>query len=1253
MNSENAIVKTIRNLFSVGILLFCLGSAALAQAGRGGISGLVSDPSGAILSKAQVTALNHATGVALHTVTSEAGLYSFVSLSPGLYLVTASQVGFESVAQDNVLVTVDQVSTANISLKVGSINETITVSTAPSLVDTTNSTVGQLIDADAIDRVPLFTRNVFDLVQLSAGVTPANGAPNSSGANAIINISSGRPGVDVSSYTINGAIQGSVYYMLDGSPLGIAENNIAAIIPAMEIPEDGVEEVRVETQNTSASYQSGGAGVISVVSKSGGDKFHGDGFVVLRPDLLGANEYFNKQDQLLSGAPNTPQSFHRYQEGGAIGGPIIHKKLFFFADYEATQEKQFDGSSIFTVPTTAERTGDFSNDSSPIYNPFLADNPDGTRQQFVGNILTNPTNGVAALNPIAVTFLSHFPNCNFPVPVSCQADTGNHLNNFRAPGLDPLTAQRFDIRLDYYKSERQRFFSRFSFDRLYQAGVNAFNNEWDEDYAQNITNGRNFLIGDDVTINPTTVLQLRYSFTRHYEAQGGDPRQNGTDLTALGFDPSLAAAEVYKILPNVFFNDLMAPNTLTSGLGGTANYNTLVYASENHDANVTLTKVMGKHEFSIGAEYMKRFLNVGQPPSPSGSYAFDISSTSQTTANSVGGSDFASFLLGMGNTAIQSNFQPSFTQDLFVAEANPYYAAFFEDTFHASKNFTVTAGLRWDIFGGKTERHNRLEYFDPTAVGTDPMTNQPFTGGEVFATSGHRSPFTTNLKNFGPRLGFSWQAVQHLVVRGGAGFYFGPSAQQVAAATLNSDGYSTSNNWLGTCSNQDNNTVLNGSNVCWTATSPTTGYLTYPNGPAPSVTGIFSLTNPFPPQFPGAGLLPPSQLQPTGLTTGLGGALNTMLHSQRTPVTYNFNFGLEYELPHQVVVSAGYVGSRGLFLPFGQVDLNQLSLAQISQIANSANGYDPTGFYAGEPFPQFTNGNINTGVIVHGYPAGDSEYSSLQLKVQKRLTNHFTTLVSFTWAKLMTDDGNPPLGFVGSHVGLVQDWKNLSYEHSVSPQDVKYQLTWQASYDLPVGKDRAVNLSGVSNAILGNWTVDGIFYLSSGIPIASPEVGTSPNPQVPGGVSYITNQRADMICDPSKGAPRTAAVWFNPNCFAMPGTGVSIVTATQLQLQSENPFIAGNAPAYLDHVRAMGANNLDLTFSKIYKLGETRDLRFNISCYNVANRAQLGAPTVAALSDVSAALMQNPGQVAPAGFGTIGLTINTPRQFQFGARFTF
>ena len=146
--------------------------------------------------------------------------------------------------------------------------------------------------------------------------------------------------------------------MVDGSPLGIAENNAAAIIPALDIPEDAVEEVRVETQNTPASYQSGGAGVISLVSKSGTNAYHGSAFGYFRPDVLAANEYFNKQSQLSSGQPNTPPSFHRYQAGASIGGPILHDKLFFFGDYEYTTQDLYDGSNYFTVPTSAERTGE-------------------------------------------------------------------------------------------------------------------------------------------------------------------------------------------------------------------------------------------------------------------------------------------------------------------------------------------------------------------------------------------------------------------------------------------------------------------------------------------------------------------------------------------------------------------------------------------------------------------------------------------------------------------------------------------------------------------------------------------------------------------------------------------------------------------------------------------------------------------------------------------------------------------------------
>lgn len=1192
-------------------LLLCCCGTLFAQAGRGRISGQVADATGAIIPGAKVVAQNRATGVKLSTVSTDAGIYSFVSVAPGVYDITVGASGFQTTVAKNVSVSVDQVSSINLTLTVGGVNEVVTVNESSSLVDATNSTVGQLISSETIDRVPLLTRNVFDLVQLSAGVTPANGAPNSSSSFAIQNISSGRPGVDVSSYTINGAIVGSVYFMIDGSPIGISENNIAAIIPALDIPEDGVQETRVETQNTPASYQSGGAGVISVATKSGTNAFHGDLFGVFRPDTLSANEYFNKQSQVSSGASNTPPSFHRYQEGGAIGGPILHNKIFFFADYEATQQQLFDGSNTFTVPTTAERTGDFSADSFKIYNPLVADNADGTRQAFENNIISNPSS-------IAEKFLSEFPKCN--VGSNCDTDGTGAVNNLYLPGLDPTTAQRFDIRMDWAQSERQHIFGRFSFDRLFTSTFNAFGNMWDLNYAQNVTNGRNILIADDLTLNSTTVLALRYSFTRHYENQGGDPRQNGFDITTLGFPQSLADEQVYKLLPFVLFSDV------GGGVGGTANWNTFQYASENSDANVTLTKALGKHQISTGFEYMKRFLNVGQPPAPAGAYAFDRTATSLTTSSGVGGSDFASFLVGMGMTpGNESDGYPSFTKDMFAAESSPYYAAFVEDSYRPIKSLTITAGLRWDIFGGKTERHNRLEYFDPNVSASSEGVD--YTGAEVYAGHGWRTPFTTNWKDIGPRLGLAWQPTSTLVVSAGGGFYFGPSPHATSGVSHNSDGFSVDTTWNATAWNEDANTIAYDCN---------NGYTCDGQG---NTTMLASLSNPFP-----NGVNQQFATTPAGYTANLGTTLNTMLHSQRTPLTYNFNLGVEYQLPHQIVFSVGYVGSRGLFLPLGTADLNQLDLGTIATYGSSLLNTTVSNQWAAiqpstnanygsstvplwvslQEYPQFGSGSYGSGngVVVHGYPGGDSEYNSLQTKVQKRLSHGFTAMASFTWAKLMTDDGNPPLGFVGSHAGSPQDWKNLSLEHSISPQDVKYQFTGTVSYDLPVGHGQAINLNGVGNAVLGGWTVNGIGYFSTGVPIVSPSVGAS--------VSYF-NQRADQTCDPSKGAPHTAAHWFNYSCFAIPSSS----------------FVAGNAPAYLDHVRTMGAKDVDISLFKHFSLGKEREIRIDISSYNIANRKQLGSPSVPSLTAVESSASE------AATFGQITSTVNSPRQFQFGTRFNF
>jgi hypothetical protein len=1175
-------LSAFRTLCTVGVFAASALSAN-AQAGRGSISGIVTDPSGAVVPGATVVAHDIARGTDVTTTSTSAGLYSFISLASGSYKVTANRQGFQTSVTDNIEVTVDQTTQANVKLQVGGANEVVTVNQNQSLIGVENTTVGQLLSAQTIDRIPLVTRDVYELVQLSTGVTPANASPSSSG-NPVIN--NARSLIDVSAYTFNGSLQASVYYMLDGSPIGIAENNAGALIPAFQIPEDGVEEFRVETQNTPATYTSGGAGVISLVSKSGTNHFHGDAFSYFRPNALAANDYFYKQAN--PGAP--PLNFHRYQEGGSISGPIIHNKLFFFGDYEATQQQQLENGT-FTVPTAAERTGDFSADSFTVYNPLVPDNADGTRQAFANNMI--PTTD---LDPVALQFANKYPSPN------AAGEGPYHINNYNGSGLDPDKQQKFDTRIDYQPNERNRLFGRFSYGRLDFGNADLYGsaNEYDPNYYVNITNTRNVLFGDDITVNPTTVVQLRYSFTRHYEDQTGDPRQNNFDITSLGFPQSLADQVLFKQIPTITLGD-------TAPIGGTGNEDTFIFASENSDVSASVTRVIGRHEIATGFEYQKKFMNTGQPPAPAGAYSFDNTATSSTTF-AGDGSDFASLLLGMGSTP--GGEAGNFTKDLFVAESSPYYGAFVQDDFHVTQKLTMNLGLRWDIFGGRDERHNRLEYFDPNLAFS--LNDTSLTGGERFATSGARSPFTTNLKNLGPRVSFAYAAQPNVVFRGGAGIYYGPSTEMVAGAGLDSDGYSSSTTWNATSYNADGNTVL-----------------------------LNPLSNPFP-----AGVVQPTGSS-LGAATNIGVGLATVPHSPRTLTTYNFNLGMEIGLPQNTVFGLAYVGSRGLFLPLGSVDLNQLSLQTIAKYGGTlcvqnepncvmvpntlASLWPATNPFYGaatvpqwvalEPFPQFTNGGFGSGVAYNGLPGADSEYSSLQTKLEKRMSHGFSTLASFTWSKLMTDDSQPPLGFVGYHAGAPQDWRNLNLEHAVSAQDVKLQFNWQASYDLPIGVGRAINLHGLANSLGGGWSINTVVYLSDGEPIASP-VGT--------GTPYF-NQRVNLNCDPAAGAAHTAAQWFGFSCFSQP--------ASQL--------LPGTAPAFLSSVRTDGAHNLDVSLYKSFQLPRNQAVRLEIASFNVTNSVQYGYPNVFwnpdAASDTSVL----------AGFGQVTSAANSPRQFQFAARYTF
>ncbi len=516
--------------FALGVMIATVWTANLAAqtAGRGSLSGLVTDSTGAAVPSASVTLTNVATGVALPGKSSGVGLYSYISLIPGIYRLEVSCKGFERAVRDQITISVDQADTINVALRPGAQTETVTVSASEDIMASTSSTTAQLIDSEVINQVPLGARDVFQMVSLSPGVVPQDGNVSS--------IDTGRN--QVSNFTINGAQQGTIYYLLDGSPLTIGENNQGVVIPALEPPLDSIEEFRMDLNTTPASIQTGAAGAISLVSKSGTNNFHGDGFVWLRPDGLDANDFFNK----LNGAPIP--DFHRYQWGGAVGGPIVKDKFFFFGDYEGTQQSS-GSSTTTTVPTAAEKTGDFSADTAvTLFNPFdfeannCGSNPSPCPQPISGNILSNAG---LSINPIAQQYLQ-----NWPAPTS--AGIGDyHQNNFFAAGSSPESELKYDARLDDTITAARHLFGRVSIHRESDSSTNFFHNNF-YGASSNFDHDGNLLIGYDWTLSPTSVLQLRASGTRHYE----DDRPKGQicyDMTQLGFPQSLASSSVLPAIP--------------------------------------------------------------------------------------------------------------------------------------------------------------------------------------------------------------------------------------------------------------------------------------------------------------------------------------------------------------------------------------------------------------------------------------------------------------------------------------------------------------------------------------------------------------------------------------------------------------------------------------------------------------------------------------------------------------------------------
>lgn len=1039
---------------------------ALAQQITGSITGTVTDPSGAPVAGAAVKLTSNLTGVIRNATSDNSGDFRFLLLPPGNYSLQVSITGFKTFSQEGIIVEVDRSLGIPVTMQMGQVSETVEVQAGALLLDPNTSSLGTVMDSRKVIELPLNGRNPMGLANLIPtvkGIGYFGGQVLSSWRLAAVGIGGGQP-------LSNG-------FLVDG----IANDKMTDSGPMTFLTVDSTEEFKVQTNGMSAEFGRTSGGVMSMISKSGTNFFHGSLFEFLRNDKVNANDFFANK----AGRARTPSRVNQF--GGTFGGPIVKDRLFFFFNYEGYRERT---SSLETInsPTDAQRTGDFSGLTTPagaliqIYDPYttVADpaNPGRfVRQAFAGNIIP-----ASRINAVGANILKYYPKPNLP----------GLSSNLFLTSPTPISKDYYSGRLDYNFSASRRIAGRITKDSLDWLFANFFNNIADVDGRTiQIPRDSGYLSYTD-SLSPTLLFDGRVGFNHQTEAFN-TPSQ-GFDITQLGMPSSLlkqsqnAPGAPQGTFPRLSVTDL----TTFGGTNASANH------TVSGTASATVTKIMGAQTWKAGYEFRTYRRNVFGINSPIGSYSFNRVFTqgpNPDVASATAGYSVASLLLGTPASAT-AGINAASTTTLH------YNALFFQNDWKVSRKLTLNLGLRWDKEGSPVDRFNVFSNFDPTVASTLSVPGLNLRGGLTYpGVNGRGSALhASSNKDFQPRLGFAYQLNAKTVLRGGYGISFVPSTQ---------GGY-------------------DGSAIGFSAT--TAMVTSNDNGRTPANT----LSNPFP-----AGLNQPTGSS-LGAGTGIGTNLTGVLYNIRRGYSQQWNFTVQLQPFSNWLFETAYVGNRGIHLFMYSENLNWLPDSTYAQygsalgqlVNNPFFGKITSGPLAAAqipqsqlllPFPQFTalSGSLQGGVVNPFSFRGDSIYHAFTLKVERKLSRGLSLIAAYSYSKLIDVGDNltqvRPGGVTG---GSVQDWSNLHGERSKSLYDVPQRLVLTGLWEIPFGKTG----SKLVRTVAGGWQLNSIMTIQSGAPIpllASGIVGGGNRPNVVPGVSDIpTNQSLSQ--------------WFNTAAFAPP-----------------------------------------------------------------------------------------------------------------------
>ena len=1180
---------------------------ARAQQTTGTIIGTVKDQQGAVVTTATVKATNVDTGFTRTAPVNGYGEFRVDYLPVGRYSVQADAVAFERFVQKNLALNVGQTLSLDIKLVVGAQTDTVTVTEAPPQVNTSDATLGRTIEPAEIIGLPLVNRNAYAELSLTPGIM-ANSAGATSSSAATPNFQVGLPSTDVQ---INGGLDagnGTVAFYLDGGNNITGMRNYGNPAPTP----DAIEEFRVDTSAYSAEYGQFSAAVVSVITKSGTNKFHGALFEFNRNTDLNAYTW-----QIP--APTSKAPFHRNNFGGNFGGPIKHDKSFFFFSYAGLRQVQGTSVTGAVVPTANERLGDFTGDgltSGKIYKPGSnktvlengANAGPGCQPNEIGPATAGYCIAQADLDQVALnlTNVKNTIGVSIPLPSPTgvlQTKTGGQ--QYSTIYNTPTDSDEYLAKYDESIGAKDHLGVTYFYINTTSTPSGSGNINWTG--VQSHSGQTNANISDVHTFSANVANQTWLTFTR---AMGGRTMipVTGPANQTLGSFGSNFTIQGPPALP--YLNVSAGFSTGNPNAGP-------VTGSDNYELRDMVSITKGKHNLDLGGEFALDKTMFLANLNNYGSITF---STSAPTSTGVA---LADFMTGQIN---------SFEQDsTYTTHLSTWHTAFFaQDNYRITPHFTANLGIRWDIDSLPVDAHDRTESFIPgqqSTVAPGAPVGVLFPGDKGIG----RGIVSTPWNHISPRVGFAWDP-------------FGDGKTSVRAAAGIFYGSISGNEW-----NQP------GNNMPFAIRN---GF-----GSETSLTNIYNVG--FPSTAPGGGIFPYTYT-PSNPKFFASLSTEAIPTNFKDSSVYQFNMSVQRQLPYKISTTVAYVGNLGRHLS-SFIDANYAPYSKVNSSGGALVGALSTSSASQEQRRQYDAGIYGTtgtlGGITYLLSDQTSNYNSLQISVSKAMSRGFTVNGFYVWSRALESGefvenggmtGVQDYGVFGkpftpqnNSMGAVSGGLKEEYQPMANNRNSNAAISGMWKIDYFHGSNKIVS------EVVNGWTISPIVYLMSGLPF-SVSSGANYNFDTLGqsrpnftGINPKLDPHRCRVCGAGTQSPTSVTTqWFNSTYVAADKTNMAAAQAAGMSYILNGPGVTGGiGPGGADgNVRrgtivGPGLKDMDAALLRDVNIEGKMTFQFRAEVTNVMNWVNLGNPST--------------GNITSSSQGTITGNAGTQRIIQLGGRLTF